>query len=229
MQLYQSIDESNTGKQFGDWTQVGPAFLTEVDNSRRRLCICECKCGRVEAINYGNLLRGKSTGCRGCRGAKISERTKQHGMSHTRVHEIWWGIVVRCTYPSRKCWKDYGGRGITICDRWRNSFQAFLDDVGHPPTDQHSIDRIDCDGNYEPGNVRWATRLEQGANKRRNRRFQYKGREIGSRELSEITGIPAKTVAERARKGWTAEQIAEIPVSGGGYVAKALLNNRSSR
>ena len=89
-----------------------------------------------------------------------------HGMSGTRVLRIYRGIIQRCTNPNQPHYERYGGRGVTICDAWRKSFEAFYADMGDPPTDQHSIDRIDNDRGYEPGNCRWATIEEQNANRR---------------------------------------------------------------
>lgn len=99
------------------------------------------------------------------------ERSTVHGEASrggkSPEYKTWVGIIKRCTDPKAKGWPNYGGRGIHICDEWRHSYAAFLADVGRKPSPRHSIDRIDNDGNYEPGNVRWATRSEQNSNQRR--------------------------------------------------------------
>ncbi len=92
-------------------------------------------------------------------------------------YRAWYQMIYRCTNPKFPQWKDYGGRGISVCAEWRNSFTAFFEHVGPRPSPQHSFDRIDNDGNYEPGNVRWATRSQQNSNQRRTKR--------GSRKVSQ--------------------------------------------
>jgi hypothetical protein len=91
---------------------------------------------------------------------------KQHGMSKTPEYKAWSFMKYRCLCTSFPQYKDYGGRGITVCKRWNNSFMEFYNDVGPRPSNKHSIDRINNDGNYEPSNVKWSTKLEQNRNKR---------------------------------------------------------------
>lgn len=146
-----------TGMQFG--------LLEVLRFSRRRgkhfLWLCRCECGAEIEVQGSNLRNGHSTKCRSC-GAR------KHGLSREPEHNVWSGMIHRCHNPDSKDYKNYGGRGIVVCDEWRSSFQAFIEHIGRRPSDKHSIDRIDNDGNYEPGNVHWATRIEQNNNKRNN-------------------------------------------------------------
>lgn len=98
-----------------------------------------------------------------------------HGLSKTRENKIWRGIKARCYNPNRPEYPLYGGRGITMCDDWKNDFTAFYRDMGLRPSPDHSIERIDTNGNYEPNNCRWATRVEQQNNMRKNVHVEYKG------------------------------------------------------
>jgi hypothetical protein len=139
-----------------------------------RLWRCLCDCGKpVTALSH-NLKRGSTRSC-GClrtevHRAALLKQNLRHGCAKrgrwTREYGAWKDIKRRCLNPKFKQWKDYGGRGIQVCDRWLSSFENFLADVGLRPSSRHSIDRINNDGNYEPGNVRWATKAEQEANKR---------------------------------------------------------------
>lgn len=160
----------HVGDVFGRWTVIGDAPRWKYQ--RRFRCICSC--GITRDVFSFSLNDGTSRSC-GCLHREIvAERTRERATIHgaARVglraveYKIWCGIIDRCTRPGNKSFKNYGGRGISICPEWRSSFPAFLAHIGRRPGPQYSVDRIDNERGYEPGNVRWATRAEQLRNRR---------------------------------------------------------------
>lgn len=172
--------------------------------------LCQCECGAQREV-YSSNLTGKKTKSCGCWNKEFIRPTQTHAMSHTTEYRIWAGMVSRCTLPQ---FPDYHGRGITICERWRTSFEAFFHDMGPRPSLKHQIDRSDNNGPYDPSNCRWATRIEQSNNKRSNRLLTWNDKTLTAAEWSRETGIPAYLILERItrrRKKWTIEQALSTP------------------
>lgn len=150
------------GRRFGRLEVIS---LIESSN-QRRFWQCKCDCGVEKIVEGHSLRRGKVLSC-GCLLRETTrDRSRTHGLTKSRTHVIWVAMKQRCTNPKTKRYDLYGGRGITVCDRWMHSFENFLADMGEVP-DGLSLDRFpDVDGNYEPGNCRWATDVEQVYNRR---------------------------------------------------------------
>lgn len=152
----------NSGDTFGRLV-----VISEVERRKKHRCFsCQCVCGNQTVAHLSALRSGLTTSC----GCWRKEHATVHGQINSPTYRSWSHMVDRCSNPNFRGWKNYGGRGIRVCDRWKVSFAAFLADVGPRPSLKHSIDRYpDNNGNYEPGNVRWATMSEQHLNSRRSR------------------------------------------------------------
>jgi hypothetical protein len=175
---------------------------------RQYLCRCDCGC---EVIVRGYSLgqgRTKSCGCLHREG--LARRNHRHGKSETLTYNSWRGMIDRCENPNHVGYKDYGGRGIRICPEWRD-FERFAQDMGERPSRNHSIERIDVDRNYEPGNCRWATASEQNSNKRAFWRLAHNGESLTVREWSARTGLSRGNIYQRLAKGWPVERVLTEP------------------
>lgn len=140
--------------------------------------------------------------------------TGEVGTYRHAEYRAWWNMVMRCTDPENAGWAHYGGRGIGVCRTWQRSFAAFFRDVGHRPGPEYSIDRIDNEGHYKPGNCRWATKREQTANRRPNQghyRITIDGVTRSLEEWARFCGIAAPSVYSRLRSGWTIERALTTP------------------
>ncbi|MCR8633506.1 AP2 domain-containing protein [Paenibacillus radicis (ex Xue et al. 2023)] len=154
--------------------KFGRLFVLErfISNSARQeaVWLCECECGEKSLVLGSNLRSGHTKSCGCYRGEKSTECNTIHGHAKrnraSSEHTIWRGMITRCTNKNRDDYDRYGGRGIRVCGRWLNSFEAFLEDMGPRPTLRHSIDRIDVNGHYDPNNCQWALPGQQARNTR---------------------------------------------------------------
>lgn len=135
---------------------------------------------------------------------------EMHGLHGSREYSIWVNMRSRCKYPSMINYERYGGRGITVCERWEHSFEAFYADMGPCPTPQHSLDRINNAGNYEPDNCKWATLLEQANNKRNNRVLSVAGLTMTLPSWCRLLKLNYGTVMGRLRRGWPESKALEL-------------------
>lgn len=137
--------------------------------------------------------------------------TFKHGMTRTTIYRLWNSMRQRCYNPSAFGYSRYGGRGIKVCERWQ-SFENFFDDMSPRPSPQHSLDRIDNDGDYCPENCRWATNKQQSRNMKTNVLLTVNDKTLCVTEWAELTGISRKTIYERLNRGWSADRAVSAPV-----------------
>jgi hypothetical protein len=164
---------------------------------------CRCACGVERWVTSADIQAGRSTNCGCVRRSKVSTRNHKHGLSNTREHVNWMGMIARCENPKNKRYAKYGGRGIKVCARWRESFEAFITDMGRIPFEGAKIDRIDNDRDYEPGNCRWVTNKENCRNRPKVTMLTMDGATKPLNQWAEERGLKPKTVRQRIRRGAT--------------------------
>lgn len=191
------------------------SFVTP-SGQKQRAYLCQCDCGRQKPVRAHSLVGHKEpTKSCGCVSREdFREKYATHGMSKLSEFRIWKGMKQRCSNKNCKSYADYGGRGITVCDRWKDSFENFIIDMGRRPSKRHSLDRIDNDKGYDPENCRWATASQQTRNSRKNKKYSFQNRMITIAELAEICGIKERKqyciIYQRVvQRGWTCEQTLE--------------------
>jgi hypothetical protein len=201
-------DES--GNRYGRWT------VLRRDSGYHQgaaMWICRCDCGTILSVRGQNLRNGLSGSC-GCLQKEVSAKRQigdfKYGETETRSipeYKIWENMKQRCLNSRNNHFDRYGGRGITVCPEWISSFDTFLADMGPWPGTGYSIERVNNGSGYCKDNCRWATRKEQGRNKRNNRLVHHGGKTKTIAEWAEVAGLPYITIWTRIRKGWPMEEV----------------------
>ena len=196
-----------TGQRYGRLVVLGQAGRS---NQGQALWRCLCDCGRETTCLSDNLGKGHTKSC-GCLKAELlAAGQPSHGLSHTKAYATFCSAKERCQNPNNKRWPDYGGRGIQFL---YPGIEALIADIGHPPSDSHTIERIDNEGHYEPGNCCWATQEEQANNKRNSRKITYQGRTQTIAQWAREVGLSTITLWMRLyRYGWSVEKALNTPV-----------------
>lgn len=196
-----------TGRKFGRLTVISRA----PNKGRYTMWNCLCVCGSPAVIRASHLSTGATSSC-GCIVVQMMTARAIHSMSYTPEHSTWSKLKSRCLNKSSPDYKEYGKRGISVCDRWLRSFQNFFDDMGPKPTPAHSIDRVNNSKGYSPENCRWATPAEQSSNRRNCIYYSIDGVDYCLAHAANYFGIKENTVRSRINTGWTLGDALTIPV-----------------
>ena len=188
----------NVGDQFNSW------HVLEVRAHRRGdkwMANCRCDCGKESLVRHTHLKSGESKSC-GCKRTVAGNGGVRRGDKYHRLYPTWQSMLQRCLNKTHPSFHHYGGRGITVCERWKK-FRSFLDDMLDTYAEGLSIDRIDNNQGYSKENCRWATPKEQSNNQRKNKVLSYDGKSMTISQWSEHLNIPRKTISERLKRGWS--------------------------
>ena len=197
------------GQKFGRLTAI--RRIPRIKGEKPSRYLFRCDCGKEIVLIMGGVVFGTTTSCGCYHKEMVSARFKKHGASTTPEYRIWVHMRQRCSNPNDQDWADYGGRGITVCPEWED-FAVFLKDAGPRPTPKHSIDRIDCNGNYEPGNIRWVLFKVQANNKRSNVYVTHNDITLTISEWADRTGLPYMVLWKRLfERKWNVERAITTP------------------
>lgn len=172
--------------------------------------LCDCECGNTIKVPTARLRNGKtrSCGCLALESRKLHSGKSQitHGMTNSSEYRVWGAMNNRCSNPKNPNYPHYGGRGITVCDEWKNSFEAFYRDMGPRPSLAHTIDRKDNNGNYCKENCRWATKKEQANNRNCTPFYDFRGERLPITEIARRLNLSIDTIRSRLSRGMSEER-----------------------
>jgi hypothetical protein len=192
-------------------------FIEEFSNGNGRSVRCLCYCGREFVAKKSALIRGEQRSCGCYRAAALARGNRKHGYRDSPTYRSWKNMKSRCYYEGDKCFAEYGGRGITVCQEWRDNFEAFLRDMGERAAGM-TLDRADNDGPYCKENCRWATTKQQNRNRSDTRWIEIGGKRKSLGEWTEIYGVEKNVVQLRInRLGWTPIEALTTPSMGRGH------------
>lgn len=197
-----------TGQRFG---RLEAIRLDGHDKRGLSKWLCKCDCGTEKTIVMSHLVRGLTSSCGCYNKEKTTKDNLTHNMSNTRIYRTWAGMKKRCLNPNETYYSYYGGRGITICDKWLK-FEGFYEDMGSTYDDSLTLDRINSNGNYEKSNCVWSTKLVQANNKRNNRILTYNGVTDTISNLCRDNNINKYLVKDRLKLGWSVEKAFNTPI-----------------
>lgn len=198
---------------YGRWTIIGEA---PCGNWNQQRVLCRCECGTQREVILQTLTNGRSKSCGCYKNEQTVQRLTTHGKSNTRTFRIWDNILGRCTRPRNDRYKDYGGRGITVCQQWQDSFAQFLADMGDCPSPKHEIDRIDNNAGYSPENCHWVTRRENVMNRRNTLWVLPLGVRMTMDDCAKLFNVSRITLRLRLRAGWNLAKALMLPKQKGG-------------
>lgn len=192
-----STRKDRIGRRYGRLMVIGYAGN---DNSRKSLWNCMCDCGNITTVMVSHLTCGRISSCGCLKRELMSDRFSTHRQCQSREYTSWCGMKYRCNNPKCEHYQLYGGRGIKVCKRWQNSFEAFLKDMGPMPKGRYSIDRINTNGDYKPSNCRWGTDEIQAKNRRSTVWITYLGLTMCLREWADYMGVQESNLSRRVRR-----------------------------
>lgn len=209
--------EVNAGDRYGRLVVIKEVCPKTRASGLVRQFQCVCDCGEEVIAVLAEMRRGNTRSC-GCLQKETAantclQRNKTHGESDSRTYRIWRGMKQRCLNPNTHNYEIYGGRSVSVCQEWQDSYEQFVADMGHCPEGDSSIERIDNDGDYEPGNCMWATRGQQSRNRRSTVMLTHNGKTMCMTDWAEEVGMPFMTLRNRIQVyGWTVEEALTTPV-----------------
>jgi hypothetical protein len=202
---------------FQDLTGRTYGRLTVVAYAGRRRWHCRCACGSLRVVRGPDLKNGNSKSC-GCLSREVSAATarahnRRHGMRDTPEYAAWKALRGRCLHPGHQAYHNYGARGVRVCERWAGAegFVNFFADMGPRPSSHHTLERIDNEGHYEPGNCCWATTKAQSRNKRTSFFIEHQGRRLTLAGWAEVTGLSRYCIRRRLKAGWDVARALSAP------------------